>query len=197
MNVVRPHAPIRPPRDGFVGEQVYAETWEKAQLGRFKVDTMDDERDVCLLADVIGNMPGGVTIRRAKVAATLVCWLGTNMGMAIIQHARALMRLDIDGPRAFLFAWTAMNRRVSFVNSGYRSAEHMLAPESNHGPRNAFGERRFTNPWPSADDYETLEHVAHWLGTKNGLAFIARCESEINRRQSTRGRAMAEEPTTT
>lgn len=35
----------------------------------------------------------------------------------------------------------------------------------------------------SAHDYEVVDHIAHWLGSQDGQAFIAGCQAEIERRR--------------
>ena len=176
---MRAHDPISPPRDRMIGENVYTEHWQALQRGRLKRDYRSDENeDTCKLGEILRHMPGNTSIRRARVAASFICWLGTNCGHSIIQSARRWEVMGIPGEKAFLIAWTLDNIRTPWLNSGFRTAEHLLAPEANR--RN--GELR-RNPWPSADDYETLDRVAIWLGSVDGRAFIDSCEREIRRRQ--------------
>lgn len=167
---INPHQPIRPPRPGHIGEQVYAELWERTICRvAHDPDADDDSRP---LAEVFGDWRA--TIRRCRIAASFICWLGTNCGQGFIFKARKYVEKKIDC--AWRVAWWSENCRIRGVNSGRRTLEHLIAtPE---------------REWPdlSADDFETLECVASWLGSTRGQEFIAAAEYEIMLRQSERAR---------
>jgi len=155
------HIPINPPRAGYHGEAVYAAHW---------IELMS--KSASALHRLLFNFPWEPGQREATVAATFVCWLGTNMGQSFLNEGKRLSGHFFLGD-SYLAAWACHNRRSRGVNSSWRSLEHMM----NVGGRDA------CIPDLSAHDYEAVEHIAHWLGSQDGQAFIAGCQAEIERRR--------------
>lgn len=171
------HKPMRPPRDGHIGEYVFAEKWEEL------MNRDDGEYPSSInLHRILYPMPVKLDQRHATVAASMICWLGTNVGLSFL---RAAQRLEDAGFRnSFVSAWAVENRRIYSVNNNVRTAEHLLATEDHYGTRWPWGDYAIIRlPELSADDYEVLEHVAHWLGTDDGKRFCEECEAEIKIRE--------------
>lgn len=171
------HRPIRAPRPGFDGEHVYADSWELLMRRR----TSDGEPK---LVEVLGGQYRP-TLRRAVVAASLICWLGTNCGQSILLHANR--RRDAGERNPTLLAWTDQNVRYAWLNQGVRTIEAVLASEDAYG-------RTFNGTWGlarrpaySIDDIDTVECVLLWLDSTDGIRFVQKCETEIRERQSERG----------
>lgn len=164
------HKPLRPPRQGHIGEAVYCSMWETFMARRN--DAI--EPDAAQFADVLANFPKRINQRHATVVASIVCWLGTSCGRGFIDQAK---RIGDERPfhrqDKFILAWALENHRRGFVNSGVRTIEHCMA----HDPR------RYPDGLPelSADDYEAAECLMQWLGTGDGEQFITCCEQEITR----------------
>lgn len=162
------HAPIRPPRD-IVGEQVFSRRWAELMA------TAPEWDDPTVLARILWSYPGSVNQRAASVAASFVCWLGTNVGGSVLSQGRSLSTAGFLFGDGVLAAWCVHNARRAGVNGGARAIDMLLRSDDD------FGQKRL--PAASADDAEVVEHVAAWLGTEAGLAFIAECEGEIRTRQ--------------
>lgn len=176
------HKPLRPARANHNGEQVYssmwlammAETWEEG----------DDDAPTPLDL-ILKELPCKVGQRHATVAATLACWLGCNMGNALMHRARAEIHAGRwDRDRAYLLAWTLENRRSRGVNHGVRLIEYMLTPTedwSASGPFDMMHSGIARMPMLSADDLEVVDHLMLWLPTWRGEAFVRQCDREIDR----------------
>lgn len=167
------HKPLRPPRAGHIGEQVYASMWNALLAANGEqIDPYHDFEDP--LAVILEHFPKTIAQRHATVCASVVCWLGTACGRGFIYQARKIAeRGAFSTEDSFLIAWTLENYRLGFVNHGGRTLEFLLAPS--HGQDDG----------PSADDYEVAEHVARWLGCPDGEMFVASCKEEIRRLQKT------------
>lgn len=165
------HQPMRPPRAGLIGENVFCEEWSRLMADTQQMDSPPNEK----LADVLGGHPYKLTERSATVAASLVCWLGTNLGRCYLEAAEKLAKHQTDAGDAYLMAWAAHNARRSFVNSGRRTLEACLISDAE--PTRV--------PELSADDYEIAEHLVMWLGSADGQAFRKACETEILRLKQT------------
>lgn len=188
------HEPMMPARKGHDGEQVYSSMWRAMMVEVWEEDSFDGE-DSTPIETILGYMPVKLTQRHATVAATVICWLGCNMGNALMHRARreiAAGRWDADV--AYLLAWTLDNKRTPYVNSGVRSIEYMLALPEDRNDRTSFLDSGLTKlPDLSAADLEVVEHVMRWLPSKRGQQFIRLCEREIERlRDEERRRKAAE-----
>jgi hypothetical protein len=161
------HQPMRPPRNGFVGENVFHAEWSRHVADTNAMDSPPNEK----LADLLGAHPFQLTERSATVAASLVCWLGTNMGRCFLEEAAKLAKRHTCSQEAYLMAWAAQNARRSFCNHGRRALESCLISDAEPN----------LVPVLSADDYEVAEHLVMWLGSKDGQKFLKTCETEIKR----------------
>jgi hypothetical protein len=121
--------------------------------------------------EVLGSYGYRVNQRCATVAASLVCWLGTNVGRGFLEDAALRAKDTLVCAQAYLMAWALVNTRRSFINAGKRALELMLISEAT--PE--------TVPELSAADYEVAEHVVLWLGGEDGQRFLRLCEAEIKR----------------
>lgn len=104
----------------------------------------------------------------------------------ILEEAK---RLRASGSRRYatLFAWTANNHRLSFVNGGIRAIEHMLAPDDHFGHdrfRSLGGVQLLRLPYLQREDEEVIEHLCVWVETSDGQRFVAECHEEIKTRQA-------------
>jgi hypothetical protein len=183
------HKPIQPPRPTHIGEQVYASMWE-AMMTKPAVQEpacLTDE-SVEPLDMVLRHFEWKITQREASVVASVVCWLGTTCGLAMIQSARR-RAADAKVPQhlAYLIAWTIENRRVSYVNSGVRVIESVLAPPESR-IRGCVGPYRQVDPLPdvSGRDLEAVDHLMTWLGSADGERFIRTCEHAIREQMEDR-----------
>jgi len=165
------HKPVRPPRDGHVGENVFYRNWLKQMRSK---DDLNDPANQQFV-DVLGAYGHKLTEHTATVAATFITWLGTNLGNAYRCDAKRLMNVQekarFDHSDAYLWAWASTNVRRSGSGSGLRQLEaSMGAYEKNP-------------PLLTAEDYEVADHLASWLGTEDGQAFLERCDAEIKQHQ--------------
>lgn len=159
---------VNPPRQGMVGEQVFAEFWEKL-MGDTQTDMLPPNGQ---LSGVLGPYPFDLDQRCATVAASLVTWFGTNCGMAFLHKAKVEAEKCLNKGDSYLRTWAVENARKSQSGSGARVLEHCLKPA---------GERDI--PELSGRDYEVAEHLISWLADDEGKDFVDRCEAEIERRR--------------
>lgn len=160
-------APTRPPRQGFIGENVMAAEWAKLMADTNDIDSPPNDTLSC----VLGSYGYRLTQRSATVAASLVCWLGTNIGRCFLDVAARLAATTCQKSDAYLMAWAVQNTRCSSVNHGRRTLEACLISDAT--PTKV--------PKLSGADYEVAEHVVIWLGSENGQRFLKTCETEIKR----------------
>lgn len=172
------HKPIERPRPGHDGEAVYASIWEATMLDA-RVDGWGDEH--CPIEDVLPGSFGKPTQRDAAILATIACWLGTNIGSALLEvAARERDGGRWDGHRAYLFAWACENTRRDCVNSGIRTVEYLLAlPEQRRPERSIMDTGLKEVPELSARDLEAIDHLMLWLATGDGQRFLHRCEARL------------------
>lgn len=176
------HDPVRPPRSGHDGENVYASMWAAAMAEEWTGEWFNgDEPEP--IESVLYELRCKVEQRHATVVATVVCWLGTNMGLALTRRAdseAAAGRWD-DSYR-YLLAWTMENRRRHGVNSGVRLVEYMLTPTEDLERSPSFMSSGITKmPELSAVDLEVIDHLMTWLAKPRGQTFLRQCEHEIDR----------------
>lgn len=174
------HRPMQPPRAGHVGEQVFASMWE-ASMASTGDTTVDD--DAHPLWNVLGDFTGQVTQRQATAIASVVCWLGTSCGLALLRRAQLeVAACRWDEWHAYLLAWTLENHRRRSINHGVRTVEYMMAP-----PDTVLRDTRLCTsglaevPTLGADELEAIDHLMVWLATGDGQAFIRLCEAEVDR----------------
>jgi hypothetical protein len=165
------HKPVRPPREGHLGENVFYRNWLKQMTAN---DSLDDHANQQFV-DVLGGYAHRLSERTATVAATFITWLGTNLGNAYRCDAKRLVAVQekarFDHSDAYLWAWASTNLRRSGSGAGLRQLEASM------------GGYEKDPPLLSAEDYEVADHLAFWLGTDDGQAFLERCEAEIKQHQ--------------
>ena len=123
---------------------------------------------------MLQNSLGVVGQREATVAASVICWLGTNCGRFFLNNGRRLAsRGNLSKEDALLAKWAMCNRRQIATNCGLRALELMLLTDEDV--------RLNRLCQPTNTDYETAEQVLAWLGRAAGHAFLKHCEMEIAR----------------
>lgn len=187
------HKPIVPPRAGHIEEGVYASMWEELMTATDGDEYLNaDERPIARVLRHYNKEPAN---REAAILATMACWLGTNVGMAMMANAH---RLSAATPllrdSAFLVSWTLENRRRLSVNHGARLSEYLLATAEQRAPNDSMMGPGLTRlPQLTADDLEVIDHFMLWLGTPEGARFFARCEDRIRDLREERRKRQAEE----
>jgi hypothetical protein len=161
------HTPVRPPRK-MIEEQVFARRWEELMSAE---PEGDNERSP--LEYVLFNYPAAVDQRAASVAASLICWLGTNAGQSFLGLGRSIHENTYCKHEAYVAAWGAHNLRRYAHNSNARSIEFLV--------RTTEEQAADVFPEVSSYDLEVLDQVALWLGCEEGQAFVQTCETEISR----------------
>jgi hypothetical protein len=174
------HRPMQPPRVGHVGEQVFASLWE-ARMVSTGDTTVDD--DAHPFWNVLGDFSGQVTQRQATAVASVVCWLGTSCGLALLQRAQhEVAACRWDEWHAYLLAWTLENHRRQSVNHGVRTVEYLMAPPTTIARDTRNCTSGLTElPTLSADELEAIDHLMVWLGTSDGQDFLRVTEAEVSR----------------
>lgn len=170
------HEPLRPARNGTIGEVVYSTQWKAL------METLPhpDAPDCTRLADILNHLPMQIEQRHATAAASFVCWLGTNCGRSFLMLGKraAEGQRPLNKVKAWLGEWAWENARVRGVNHGTRTVEHCLAPADHMGSGGLS-----CIPDLSVTDYEVIDHVVMWLASLDGERFIEHCEKEIELRK--------------
>lgn len=154
------HTPIRPPRDGHDGEQVFAEQWQLYMRRSVPEGLPIDQ--------VIVDYPWRVGILQTRILASVVTWFGTNCGQTFLNEGRHLAAKHIRYP--YLAAWAITNHRKFAVNHGWRTLEHICAQTV---------DMRQAAPDLSSRDYELVEHFMRWMGGVAAQSFITNTEREL------------------
>lgn len=162
------HNPIRPAREGVIGEIVFQREWQSLMLEPVNYDDADPSNP--MLSLILEPCPFLLHQRHATVAASLVRWLGSNNGQGLLHSARAMAEVlggEHNRSNAYLAAWAIDSKRHSSVNGGVRSVEGFLtAPDE-------------TSCFYDADDLEVIETVMYWLGSDRGQKFLTKCDEGI------------------
>lgn len=165
------HKPVNPPRKGHLGEQVFYSNWLKVLQQH---DSLDDHANQQFV-NILGGYGHRLDERVATVAATFVTWLGTNLGNAYrIEAKRLASMLDKslhDACDAYLWTWASVNLRGTGSGSGLRQLEASM------------GGYEKDPPLLTSQDYEVIDHLAYWLGSNDGQAFLEQCEADLKQRQ--------------
>lgn len=170
------HEPIRPVRQEVLGELVFVEQWQK--LMSTKPERLDEDDDRTWLEVILRDMGVEVAQRHATVAASVVCWFGTNCGASFLLAGKKAAALNSRrAPMVWTGAWAQENHRILGVSGGYRTLEHILADDSDRTAQGLVGLWR--TPDLSVDDFEVAEHLCAWLGSFEGEQFLSRCEQRI------------------
>lgn len=164
------HQPVNPPRENH-REEMYARTWAvwaTAHPPRAH-DDLDATHFDWMFSDLLW-VPGQ---QEALVAASLMCWLGTNCGQGFLDDVRRLQAViggQYAAESAFSMQWALENQRRPSVNHGRRILEFCLTPREklNAGEVEALSGR----------DFEAAECVMTWLGTIDGQQFLYECRND-------------------
>lgn len=115
------HQPIRPPRD-MIEERVYSRHWQAL---------MEDNRgrDRSPLEQILISYPEPIDQRAASIAASFICWLGTNVGCSFLRMGRRLSELPELCGQGYVAAWGVQNRRFHATNGGARAVEFLVRTE--------------------------------------------------------------------
>lgn len=178
------HDSIRPPRPDMIGEVVFSRRWKELMASPPEFGSPDEKLD-----SVLRDLVTPATQRDATVAATFVQWLGTNVGSCVLREAERIASWSEDAgwrQHAYLFAWTKENFRTPAKSRGLRPIEFLLTPP---GDCNEAGWPRRL-PDVTLRDLEVIDHVALWLGSEEGQAFLSACRQEIAAYEEKRRRAI-------
>ncbi len=172
------HRPMIPPRPGVTGEEVFAARWEAENRAPGRFNAILDRPD------------HWTTQRHATLAATIVTWLGTNVGAGFLYQAERLARTMIRAD-AYVAQWTLENRRQVLVGSGWRRIEQMLMTPDQQQARQRDGVQRggAIRVRTNIRDFEVAEQLMAWLGSNEGQRFIAAAHLEIDQRDAAAWRA--------
>lgn len=183
------HTPVRPAREGCLGEQVFLKNWQEL-LAQDNGYHPDFDGPNGMLMHVVSPGDGILTQRHATVAASLVRWLGTNNGLGFLQQADLMCDSLGDREEGYIAEWALENRRSRTTNSGIRVLEAVMMEQ-----------RAVKPPKLSADDCETMEQVLMWLASEHtvyvvsGQSFLQKCRNDIQvglREERSRVRAARE-----
>lgn len=169
------HESIRPDRQDIIGEVVFSEHWKRLMATRSEFAESDD--DAATLSYILD---GKADQRDATVAATIVQWLGTNVGGSIIYEGQRIRRALNGSPHCFLMAWSVGNLSKRWVNQGHRLLALVFVP---HDAKRDWAGSPYEVPEVSVRDSEVVERLMSWLGSTAGFAWLEDVEAEIAVRQ--------------
>lgn len=161
------HVPIRHARN-MTEEQVFARQWKELMESK-------EPYESGMLSRVLIGYPYEIKQREASVAASMICWLGTQVGKSFLLLAEEIREKTSCAHYSYVAAWGVRNARVFGHNSNARQIDFLTRTQAEM-------EANFF-PETFVKDLEVLDQVCLWLGTEDGRAFIAGCEAEIMRRQ--------------
>lgn len=170
------HKPFKGPRSGFIGETVMAEKWAEWM----RLDSPHFRRDWDWDCDVEERWPLEIVLRElrypvdqaaASMAASLVTWLGTNVGRSVLSEGERIRKTGAV-LHPYLVAWTLENQRHNGINGGIQIIEFLLSSTWQWK----------TLPEPTARDIEVCDHVMRWIAEERGQAFLRSCRAEIEKR---------------
>lgn len=167
------HTPVRPAREGCLGEQVFLKNWQEL-LALDNGYHPDFDGPNGMFMHVVSPGDAKLTQRHATVAASLLRWLGTNNGLAFLQSADLMCEVVGDREEGYICEWALENRRSQTTNSGIRVLEAVMMAQGAVKP-----------PKLSADDCETMEQVLMWLASSHsvyvvsGQDFLKKCRADI------------------
>jgi hypothetical protein len=160
------HVPIRPAREGE--EQVFARRWKELMESK-------EPYESGMLCRILIGYPYKIDQRVASVVASMICWLGTNVGNSFLIKGGEIRDKVSSFRFPYLAAWGECNARIFGMNSRARQIEFLTRTHADM-EKDIFQE-------VSVTDLEALEQLCMWLGTDEGQTFIASCEAEITRRR--------------
>lgn len=182
------HKPVRSPRDGHIGEQVFYEKW-CALMTRPVPYWEEDQLEPMLHSILTHHRKRVLGQREATIAATFAVWLGCNAGSSIVYEGRRIRNSAGKSHDCYLMAWASANRRFNWLNGGGRMVEYMLAPDDHYGAIFPVGRGLSRIPDLTSDDVEVMDQLFGWLGSDDGEAFLVDAEAEIQRREAEAYRA--------
>jgi hypothetical protein len=163
------HVPIRPARND-IGEQVFSRRWK--ELMETKPSGLYATQPINY---VLRGYPYLVDQRAASVLASMICWLGTNVGKSFLLLAAEFRDKTTCRYDCYLAAWGVRNARKVGLNSCARQLEFLTRTQDDMD-KGVFQD-------VSVRDLEAIEQLCIWLGGDEGQAFLAGCEEEIERRK--------------
>lgn len=161
------HIPLQAPRDFRTNqaENAYHDEWQALMAAPVPEELIQDEdgHRTGNLGVVLSGFPFPITDRHSQVAASFARWMGTNVGQSMSTLPRRK-----NGRDRYRLAWGEQNRRLSYVNGGYRTSDHLTSSDwaKPHVCRDA-------------EELEVFECIAAWLDTDGGQSFISRAEARL------------------
>jgi hypothetical protein len=174
------HMPIRPPRQGHISERVYCSRWIDLMNTPLAEEEQEDGMEPpCRLShNVLPEIRAYRRIRQrdARVAASMVSWLGTNVGLSVLIDAKKIRDSAPHWARgkAYHMAWALENTRNRCLSGGWKISEYLLAPADHFQKGELMQMPNYT--W---QDEEVLAHTFAWVGTLEGSEFVDSCNKQI------------------
>lgn len=173
MNAIK-HESIRPDRDDVIGEVVFSQHWKRLMSEPYEF--ADDDEPEPQLRRIIHRRPTQVD---ATVAATIIQWLGTNVGGALLYEGRKV-REQVDSGRmkaaCFVAVWALDNRHRRWVDHGVTLLQGLLVQPD--VPRDWAG-TPINYPRLLLTHVEVAEAIMAWLGETAGWSWLETVEAEI------------------
>jgi hypothetical protein len=158
------HTPLMPARAGLA-EEVFVQKWSDLH-----------ESMPTLLSAIIDR--SRVDLRSARVAASVISWIGTPAGAGFILSAKELASKGLHPFDAYLMAWAHENRRCSYANSNVRTIEVILSPGNLFEKKDPSPYERASQLNISMSDIDVVESIIAWLSTTHGGSFVDACVAE-------------------
>lgn len=166
-------APGRP-RKGHLDEAVFAQVWFEANNPSWLEDARHGLTDHSTPMQAIEReLPFFVTQEHATLAATLITWLGTNCGRAMLEQAErfALPTSGMTPRDAYVAAFAVENVRSRGVNSGLTLLDFLVSA-CQGAERPAYG-------YVTAEHQEVAEQVMAWLGWRGRASIVACAKNKV------------------
>jgi len=174
------HQPLRRVRPGFMGEVVFAEKWEALMNGP-GIERFDDD-PLAPIECVLSECAFPTDQRLASILASVVTWLGTNCGLAMLHEASRLRGSPgCQIGHEYLQAWASENARRRGINHGVRIIEHIVADRPGGWPDDALF---ITLPEVTYRDLEAVDCLMLWLADFDGQRFLKDAEAEVEVRKA-------------
>jgi len=165
------HLPVNPVRLNHY-EIAFSACW-KELMERQPREHLCSSPDDTMIDNVLGEYPEYAGDRESKVCATIITWLGTNVGRGFMDKCGFFDKRKTVTEDSVFIEWTKENRRYRAVNSGWRTLEHLLTDREKH--TEVLGKiTRLNVQRCSALDYEAADHLMIWLGSDEGQEFVKR-----------------------
>lgn len=154
------HIPFRPARQDLA-EAVFLREWQALHAH------IPD-----LLKTILGHR---VDQRSARVAASFITWIGTQVGASFIAMAKTHVETFGYAEPAYLATWALVNRRERHVNAGVRAIESILSPVDLFKKGRDYARGSAASLPISQADIDVIESMVTWLSTSAGDAFVEQC----------------------